>query len=537
MDLHDLAGWNPDALEELGAHLGDRAEELDRIAGDIRRAAMFGGAWTGDAADAAAVSLRMLVDTLDVQADSYRRVSACAAMVAPKLRAVRAELAAAHTWADEHGLVIGVDGTLTDAPGRIGPEPDTDRSALRARLDSVLRRAQELDHEAASMLARTFPDESVVSATQFVHTSMRFPAMGPFPDPASDPGAVAAWWNSLGPFDRTVLLTEHPERIGGLDGIPSDVRDLANRALLGIERERLEGVVLQLQEELESNVFGGLLSNADAGLEQTLNKLAALDAIDRTLTLDDRRLLALDMSGREAMAAVAVGDIDTADHIAVYTPGAGSTVQGNLHGYDQQVSALRDEAQRELGRVDRGSETVAAVTWMNYQAPHFGWGLAFTERSPVSDLSATLGAPRLATFLDGLDASRPDSPPHVTAIGHSYGAFVTSLALQQGAEADKAVFVGAAGLGTSDVGSLGVAPGSMYLIEADGDFIADTGIFGGDPSHLPGLTHLSSDAGEDVSGVQRTASEGHSSYLVPGSMSTYNIAVVVADTADERSVR
>lgn len=147
MDLHDLAGWNPDALEELGAHLGDRAEELDRIAGDIRRAAMFGGAWTGDAADAAAVSLRMLVDTLDVQADSYRRVSACAAMVAPKLRAVRAELAAAHTWADEHGLVIGVDGTLTDAPGRIGPEPDTDRSALRARLDSVLRRAQELDHE------------------------------------------------------------------------------------------------------------------------------------------------------------------------------------------------------------------------------------------------------------------------------------------------------------------------------------------------------------------------------------------------------
>lgn len=177
--------------------------------------------------------------------------------------------------------------------------------------------------------------------------------MGPFPDPASDPGAVAAWWNSLGPFDRTVLLTEHPERIGGLDGIPSDVRDLANRALLGIERERLEGVVLQLQEELESNVFGGLLSNADAGLEQTLNKLAALDAIDRTLTLDDRRLLALDMSGREAMAAVAVGDIDTADHIAVYTPGAGSTVQGNLHGYDQQVSALRDEAQRELGRVDR----------------------------------------------------------------------------------------------------------------------------------------------------------------------------------------
>lgn len=445
MDLRDLARWNPDALEGLGADLDGRAEELNRIAGDIRRAATFGGAWTGGAADAAAISLRTLVDAVDVQADSYRRVSACAAVVVPQLRALHTELAAAHTWADEHGLVIEADGALIEASGRVGVEPDADRSALRARLDTLLRRAQQLGDEAASMLARAHPDESSVPAMQFVHASTRFPAIGPVPDPGSDPGVVAAWWNGLSPFDRTVLLTEYPERVGSLDGVPSEVRDLANRALLGIERERLEAVALQLQEELENNVFGGLVSNADAGLAQTLNKLDALDAIDRTLALDDRRLLALDMSGREAMAAVAVGDIDTADHIAVYTPGAGSTVQGNLHGYDQQVSALRDEARRELGRVDRGSETVAAVTWMNYQAPHFGWGLAFTERSPVSDLSATLAAPRLATFLDGLDASRPDSPPHVTAIGHSYGALVTSLALQQGAEADKAVFAGAAG--------------------------------------------------------------------------------------------
>lgn len=537
MNMQDLAGWDPDALEGLGIELGKLAGELDRIEGDIRRATTFGGTWTGDAADAAARPIRMLADTVDIQVDSYRKVSACAAVVVPRLRALHAELEAAHTRADEHGLIIGADGAVTGSPGRAGAEFESARSALRMRLDTLLRCAQELDREAASMLARALPDESCSSATQFVSSSTRFPELGPIPGPGSDPGAVAAWWSSLDPFDRTVLLTEYPERVGGLDGVPSEARDLANRALLGIERERLTGVALLLQEELEGNMFGGLISNADAGLAQTLNKLGALDEIDRTLVLDDRRLLALDMTGREAMAVVAVGDVDTADHIAVFTPGAGSTVQGNLHGYDQQVSALRDEAQRELGRVDRGSETVAAVTWMNYQAPHFGWGLAFTERSPVSDLSATLAAPRLTTFLDGLDASRPDSPPHVTVVGHSYGALVASLALQQGADADKAVFVGAPGLGTSDVGTLGMAPGSMYLIEADEDLIADTGIFGGDPSRLPGLTRLSSDAGEDLSGDLRTGSVGHSSYLVPGSMSTYNIAVVVADTADERSVR
>ncbi|MGX6511517.1 alpha/beta hydrolase [Rhodococcus sp. SJ-2] len=537
MNLRDLAGWDPDALESLGTHLGESAEELDRIAGDIRRVVTLGGAWTGDAADAAVISSQSFIDAVGVQSDSYRRVIACAAWVVPQLRALHAELVAAYAWADERGLVIGLDGALTEVPGRAGVAPDADRNILRAKLDALLLRAQKLADEAASMLSRVFPEEGSVSATEFVHVSTRFPEIGPVPGPGADPEQVAAWWNGLTPSDRAVLLTEYPERIGGLDGVPAEVRDLANRALLGIERERLTGVALKLQDELAGNLFGGLLSNADAGLEQTLNKLDALDAIDRTLALDDRRLLALDMSGREAMAAVAVGDIDTADHIAVFTPGAGSTVQGNLHGYDQQVSGLRDEAQRELGRVDRGSESVAAVTWMNYQAPHFGWGLAFTERSPVSDLSATLAAPRLATFLDGLDASRPDSPPNVTTIGHSYGALVTSLALQQGAEAGRAVFVGAAGLGTSDLDTLGMAPGSMYLIEADEDLIADTGIFGGDPSRIPGLTRLSSDAGEDLSGDPRTASVGHSSYLTPGSMSTYNIAVVIAGTADERGVR
>ncbi len=116
MDLRDLARWNPDALEGLGADLDGRAEELNRIAGDIRRAATFGGAWTGGAADAAAISLRTLVDAVDVQADSYRRVSACAAVVVPQLRALHTELAAAHTWADEHGLVIEADGALIEAP-------------------------------------------------------------------------------------------------------------------------------------------------------------------------------------------------------------------------------------------------------------------------------------------------------------------------------------------------------------------------------------------------------------------------------------
>ena len=90
-------------------------------------------------------------------------------------------------------------------------------------------------------------------------------------------------------------------------GIPAADRDRANRALLETERVRLERVAERLATELDGNIFGGLFSNADAGLEQTRRKLAALDAVADVLERGDRQLLALDLSGREAMAAVAVG--------------------------------------------------------------------------------------------------------------------------------------------------------------------------------------------------------------------------------------
>ncbi len=151
---------------------------------------------------------------------------------------------------------------------------------------------------------------------------------------------VAQWWNGLDDTARTALVAEHPERIGALDGLPAAARDLANRALLDDERRRLESVATQLRAELDAMFLGGtvidrlgvtgLFTDADAGLEQTVRKIEALDAIDATLAHGDRQLLALDLSGREAMAAVAVGDVDTADHLAVFVPGAGSTVQGNL---------------------------------------------------------------------------------------------------------------------------------------------------------------------------------------------------------------
>ncbi|OWY83770.1 hypothetical protein B9C99_01330 [Rhodococcus sp. BUPNP1] len=524
MQVDDLAGWDPDALERTATELAACADAVDAVAGDVVRSASFDDAWSGAAHDGATSAFASYGRDLGAQAEAYRRVSACARFVVPRLRALHAELGELQARAAVRGF------------------PLDDDELLAASLRSLLVRVDGLDREAAARLStESEPPATVLGEQDLLHTAL--PRSGSttlptLPDPATDPVQVAQWWNGLDDTARTALVAEHPERIGALDGLPAAARDLANRALLDDERRRLESVATQLRAELDAMFLGGtvidplgvtgLFTDADAGLEQTVRKIEALDAIDATLAHGDRQLIALDLSGREAMAAVAVGDVDTADHLAVFVPGAGSTVQGNLQGYDAQVAALRDSARLHL---TGGDPSVAAVTWLNYQAPHWGWGLAFTERSPVSDLAARIAAPRLVDFLDGIAASRPDDP-RITTVGHSYGAVVSGLALRETGAVDAAVFVGAPGIGTGDVTDLRIPPGSAYLVEAECDIVADVGTFGGDPSFLAGLTHLPAGPGTTPAGVPLAGITGHSSYLTPGTSSSHHIAGVVAGTAE-----
>lgn len=521
MDIRQLQKWNPDALERFGGALGGFAGRVESVGADVVATSGFGRAWIGGASDSAAGNVARAGKRIADHADSYRRAGRCALDCAPRLRALRDRLDATVRGAAESGLTVAPDGTVT-------PLGSAEAEDVRIRIVAILETAAALDREAAAVLAEVVGvGGSGGSPFGGIHT--QGPTFVPVPDPGTDPREVTRWWDMLGEQEREKLLTTRPGEIGGLDGIPGADRDRANRALLDSERVRLERVARELAAELDANVFGGLFSNADAGLEQTRNKIAALDAVAEVLARGDRQLLTLDLSGREAMAAVAVGDIDTADHIAVFTPGAGSTVQGSLPGYDEQIAAVRDQAGRGVGGVGGAGGAVAAVTWLNYQAPQWGWGLTVTENSPVSDLAATRAAPHLAAFLSGLDAR--ENNPNVTAIGHSYGALVTGLALAQGAPADAAVFLGAPGIGTDDVDDLGLAQGAAFLVEADRDPVADAGTFGGDPSFFDGLIRLSSDPAVDASGRSYSGSVGHSSYLSPGTTSSHNVALVVAGLA------
>jgi hypothetical protein len=345
----------------------------------------------------------------------------------------------------------------------------------------------------------------------------------PVPQHGSDPARVSAWWASLPARAQQALLAVDGHRLGNLDGLPASVRDRANRGALASERGALQAPVARLRAQLDGNWFGGEFTDDDDTLGYLLGKLAALDAIEATLAKPDRRLLALDLSGEQTTAAVAFGDVDTADHVAVFTPGLATTVQSSLVGTDRQLAALKTKAESFAVRHKTG--TVATVAWLGYEAPQWGDTLR-PGLSVASQGAAALGAVRLSAFYDGLDAAR-EVPAHLTALGHSYGPLTTGLALARGSGVDDAVFFGSPGLGTSKVGDLGLAPGHAYVIEAHLDPVADTARFGGDPSQLTGVTMLAATE-QSVDGRLLHASSGHSSYLTKGTTSQYDMAAVVA---------
>ena len=353
------------------------------------------------------------------------------------------------------------------------------------------------------------------------------------------PGENARWWKSLSAREQRSYIKEHPEWIGNRDGVPFAARDQANRALLGVDRDRLVAQQGRLKARLSGSWFGGTFTNDDAALAHVKDKLASLEAIEQTLARDgDRQLLVLDLSQERAQAAIARGNVDSADNVAVFVPGMTQTVNDSMKDDDHAMDQLQHRAELENKRANpAGSSTTATVTWIGYQAPQWGLDL-LGENSVAEDHAAQVGAAQLVPFLRGIGAAR-DHDAHLSLLGHSYGSTTAGLALRQNTGVDDVVFFGSAGIGTNDVKDLSVPGSHVSYIEARWDPVGDLGYFGIDPSHMEGIEHASARAStvvDPMTGEIRHFAEvtGHGSYLVDDSTSQYNLSVVVAGLPNRR---
>jgi len=219
------------------------------------------------------------------------------------------------------------------------------------------------------------------------------------PPPAGD---VIAWWNELSTLDQYRLTRDAPEIVGNLDGVPYPVRNTANRTVL--ERE---------VQELRSSLAPGLGKGA---AQLAVTRLAMLSQIEDSLAPTPggpaRSLVVLDtrMPGR---AAVAVGDLETADYVSFVVPGALLSIREHMAEWTKVAADLFDE-QSHWERLFADGSTVATVSWIGYQTP---------DITNVLDLDlAEQGADFMASTVNGLDALRAGDEPYVSVFAHSYGA-------------------------------------------------------------------------------------------------------------------
>lgn len=426
-------------------------------------------------------------------------------------------------------------GDLTDSYGPSGDAchaalTERDANELKSLVTKALARAVEVDEAYGKRLDALTNGTYTCVETSGTHS----PGLPNQPQAGWSPTQVAFWWASLTQAEKQAIITEHPEWIGNLDGIDMASRSQANLNRLSVElaaaQAEYDKFVKDRDELLRKNIDQKYPEEEQ--MEKAKNKLDDLQKIQENLTAHpDRSLLVLDISGpKRVRAAVAIGDVDTADHVATFVPGMGTNPADKLDEYTGNVQRLKDR----MDYAQNGS--CATIAWLGYDAPpgflEPGWG-DVTEVDLARD-----GAERLSSFVEGINTSRAvsgASKPHQTVLGHSYGSTTAGFAADhvRAGVIDDLVLFGSPGAGVHDVREYNLTPGHVYASAVDShDIVQGLGTdedFGVDPMDLDGVTHISGDVPEpDGYGWMFSPTGRHGTYMNEGSPALEDMARVAA---------
>ncbi|MFF5535024.1 alpha/beta hydrolase [Streptomyces cinerochromogenes] len=363
----------------------------------------------------------------------------------------------------------------------------------------------------------------------------------PQPPKDGNPKDNADWWKNLTPEQQAAWVSLRPDSVGKLDGLPSPVRDEANRIVLDETRSRYQLELNSIPKPpvnewtyIANGGFGSTPSKVHTDewmdwykkygerydhLTKSLHGMNKIqERFDKTgeRELPEAYLLGFSAE-KDGRAIVANGNPDTADHQAVYVPGTTSdlnSIEGNIN----RMTNLWDVAHSKSG-----GQSVSTITWLGYDAPDE------VVKDARHDSYAHNGAPAFNKFLDGLEASHSgDTPPHRTVIGHSYGSTLIGAAAQKGTlNADDVVFAGSPGVLVSGADEMDVPKGHVWNEEGGSDPVPELGrsFLGGDGTIIPSDPDFGANQ-------MATNTHGHGGYWDPGSKSLLNQALVVVGKGD-----
>jgi hypothetical protein len=496
--LAAVAGWDVPRLRGAVATLSAVAERLPawraRLEG-IARSVDSGETWAGPAAISAAGAVRELSTVAwaveGALADSLGAFDRLAAEADPAQELAREALVRSDEVPGGLGAALDDRDRLAAAVGALvpGAELAPAASAALAAAEAALRHAGAASAaagDAGAALSGVGVRDAFAPA-DFTTLASWVPVADPVcvtRGPSGPPEAVALWWAALPLTVQLAALRADPAGLGGRDGLPAWARDIANRQLLAaaLDDPWLDEYSLRTARAVARRIDD----------EEAAGRQVQLQLFDPA---GDRVILGL-------------GDLDTADAVALLVPGIQNTPGDDL-------GALLGDA-RDVGRAARlaaPGTTVATVVWLGYDSPGHP-GQILTRRNAVE------GGNELADSLAGLHAGREAvaaADARATVLAHSYGTVVVDEAADAPGllDADAVVLLGSPGM-EEDAGSLEVA--EVYDAAAPGDLVVLSRWFG---------RWTGSDAfGSEALPVDPEA--GHSDYYDPEGPTLAAVGEVVA---------
>jgi len=506
----DIQSWDHNAIIEAEDLIEDEVREAREIIADLEHAANDIRS-QGEAPDRMRQRLSEIQDKLDSRLNELTEYALATAELHGYVSRVVEKRKSAWEVAAEVGYDIPESGVVQPSLPEMRFEPVASKFAeLRDCVDDAVRIATEAEETVGPRYRALADGQYAMSEGRHSESA----GLANDADPSWTPEEVSVWWNLLSDSEREALINRDPEKYGNLDGIDMASRAKANELLLlgpkDASGQHVPGGGLLGQAERDLAEAEEALNNAiktSAGSPKHLddlirkkndaqNRVEDLRALRDQMRDPEVTLVALQPGkpGENVRAALAIGDVDNADHVATLVPGRTTNCRDSSADNVTYAKNLRQAAARQ-GNIDPSK--VATIAWMNYHAPQSG-----PDARTTTATLAREGADPLRKFATGIHSWRSERgmDVHQSIIPHSYGSTTAGIAMRSIGKdvVDDFAYTGSPGSGVQSLGTLGVDKEHVWVSGIDHlDWVRGMGPdedFGRNPEQLEGIGHLSGDA-------------------------------------------
>jgi pimeloyl-ACP methyl ester carboxylesterase/uncharacterized protein YukE len=282
---------------------------------------------------------------------------------------------------------------------------------------------------------------------------------------------VAALWLKSGLSDAgehglAALPLSVLRQLGNLEGVAYWARDTANRVVLDELIDQAEQRLKDLGRSTPYDPGGSTFATA-------FENLTALKKI-RTASKDEtnegeRFLISLHDDVVPPLAAISIGDLDTAKNVTWAVPGMATDTTG-MTGWSDAAQNLYTQ-QGLTGPAER-----AVVSWVGYTTPPQPVIQGQLDFGVLGTKYAKDGSEKLAAALRGLDAARGDDSFSNNVVAHSYGSTTAAYALtKRGVHVDTFTTIGSAGIPDSVTDATALHADHVYAGQAQNIWAIEPG--------------------------------------------------------------